>query len=115
MNTPPKTVDEYIAAFPPAVQELLQAVRSTAKKAAPAATEAIKYGIPTLIVNGKNLVHYAAFKQHIGFYPTPNGIQEFEKDLSVYKQGKGSVQFPFGQPLPLSLITRIVKYRLDKK
>ncbi|MBW8683986.1 iron chaperone [Chitinophaga rhizophila] len=111
-NTAPD-IDSYIADFPEHVQVLLQQVRATIHKAAPEATEDIKYAIPTFVLNG-NLVHFAAFKQHIGFYPTPTGIAEFENDLSVYKQGKGSVQFPLDQPMPLDLITRIVKYRIKR-
>ena len=107
------TIDEYIAAFPKNIQTLLEQMRATIWKAAPEAKEAISYGIPTFKLNG-NLVHFAAFKNHIGFYPTPSGIEEFEKELSVYKQGKGSVQFPLDKPLPLALITRIVKYRTKK-
>jgi len=107
------TIDEYIAAFPKDIQTLLEKMRATIHKAAPEAEEAISYGIPTFKLNG-NLVHFAAFKSHIGFYPTPRGIEEFEKELSVYKQGKGSVQFPLDKPLPLNLITRIVEFRKKK-
>jgi|SRR6185312_10292793 len=107
------TIDEYIAAFPKNIQTLLEQMRTTIRKAAPEAKEAISYGIPTFKLNG-NLVHFAAFKNHIGFYPTPSGIEEFEKKLSVYKQGKGSVQFPLDKPLPLNLIARIVKFRTKK-
>lgn len=111
-NTAPD-INTYIADFPEDVQAILQQVRATIHKAAPEATEDIKYAIPTFVLNG-NLVHFAAFKSHIGFYPTPTGIEEFEKELSVYKQGKGSVQFPIDQPMPLDLITRIVKYRVKQ-
>ena len=107
------TVDSYIASFPEDVQTLLQQVRPTIRQAAPDATEAIKYAIPTFVLNG-NLVHYAAFKHHIGFYPAPTGIKAFEKELSPYKQGKGSIQFPLDQPLPLDLITKIVLYRVKQ-
>jgi uncharacterized protein YdhG (YjbR/CyaY superfamily) len=107
------TIDEYIAAIPKDIQTLLEQMRATIRKASPEAKEAISYGIPTFKFNG-NLVHFAAFKNHIGFYPTPGGIEEFEKELSVYKQGKGSVQFPLDKPLPLTLITKIVKYRTKK-
>ena len=107
------TVDSYIASFPQEVQALLQQVRKTIQQAAPDATEAIKYAIPTFILHG-NLVHYAAFKHHIGFYPAPTGIKAFEQELSPYKQGKGSIQFPFDQPLPLELITKIVRYRVKQ-
>lgn len=111
-NTAPD-INTYIADFPENVQAILQQVRATIHKAAPEATEDIRYAIPTFVLNG-NLVHFAAFKSHIGFYPTPTGIEEFEKELSVYKQGKGSVQFPLDQPMPLDLITRIVKYRVKQ-
>ena len=106
-------IDTYIAEFPEDVQARLQEVRATIRKAAPEATEAIKYAIPTFVLKG-NLVHFAAFKSHIGFYPAPTGIKAFEKELSVYKQGKGSVQFPLDQPMPLALITRIVEYRVKQ-
>ncbi len=108
-----KDIDEYIAGFPKDIQEILQTVRSTIKKAAPAAEETISYAIPTFTLNG-NLVHFAAFKNHIGFYPAPTGIEEFKKELSVYKGAKGSVQFPLDQPMPLKLITKIVKFRVKK-
>ena len=107
------TIDEYISSFPKNIQKMLEAVRATIHKAAPDAEEAISYAIPTFKLNG-NLVHFAAFKNHIGLYPTPNGIEEFEKELSVYNQGKGSVHFPINKPLPLDLISKIVKYRIKK-
>lgn len=109
----PKTIDEYISTFPKPVQSLLQQVRQTIHKAAPEAEEAISYAIPTFKLNG-NLVHFAAFKNHIGFYPAPTGLKEFEKDLSPYMQGKGSVQFSLDQPLPMALITKIVKFRAEQ-
>ena len=104
-------VDEYIASFPEDVQKILQQVRATIKKAAPKAEEAIKYAIPTLVLNG-NLVHFAAFKNHIGFYPAPSAGIAFKKELSKYKMGKGSVQFPIDQPMPLKLISDMVKFRV---
>lgn len=109
----PKNIDEYIVGFSADVQSKLQQVRTTIKKTAPDAEESISYGIPTFKLNG-SLVHFAAFNQHIGFYPTPTGIEEFEKELSVYKQGKGSVQFPLDKPLPLDLISNIAKLRVKK-
>ena len=109
----PNNIDEYIAAFPKHTQQILEQIRTTIKKAAPDAQEAISYAIPTFKLNG-NLVHFAAFKNHIGFYPTPMGVDEFRAELSVYKEGKGSVQFPLDQPMPLELITRMVKFRVDK-
>ena len=112
-KTVPKNIDEYIAEFPKDVQKILEHVRATIKKAAPAAEEKISYGIPTFTLNG-NLVHFGGFKNHIGFYPTPTGTETFEKELSVYKTGKGSVQFPLDEPMPLHLITQIVKFRVQK-
>jgi uncharacterized protein YdhG (YjbR/CyaY superfamily) len=109
----PITVDEYIAAFPKEMQQLLQQVRATIKKAAPAAEEVISYGMPAYKLNGM-LVYFAGYKNHIGFYATPTGHASFKKELSVYKQGKGSVQFPTDQPLPLALITKIVKFRVNE-
>lgn len=107
-----QTIDSYINTFPHEAQLILRAVRKTIKKAAPAASETISYQMPTFKLNGKNLVHFAGFKRHIGFYPIPSGIEAFKKELSSYKQGKGSVQFPFDNPLPLSLIAKIVKFRV---
>jgi uncharacterized protein YdhG (YjbR/CyaY superfamily) len=109
----PQNIDEYIAGFPQDIQKLLERVRATIREAAPEATEAIKYQIPTFILNG-NLVHFAAFKNHIGFYPAPQGIEEFKDELSAYKGAKGSVQFPYDQPIPFDLISRIVKFRVEK-
>lgn len=109
-----KNIDEYINGFPPEIQKLLTAMRKTIQKAAPAAEEKISYGMPTFTLNG-NLVHFAAFKEHIGFYPTPNGIDSFKKELSKFKSSKGAVQFPFGQPLPLELVTKIVKFRIEEQ
>ena len=108
-----KNIDDYISGFPVEVQDLLRKIRLKIKESAPAAEEAISYGIPTFKLNG-NLVHFAAFKNHIGLYPTPSGLEEFEKELSSYKQGKGSVQFPLDKPLPLDLIGKIVEYRVRK-
>ncbi|MCA9837323.1 MAG: DUF1801 domain-containing protein [Trueperaceae bacterium] len=109
-----KSVDEYIATFSPDTQELLQSIRDTVLKAAPEATEAISYQMPTFKLKGKNLVHFAAFKNHIGFYPTPNGIEEFKEELSQYKGAKGSVQFPLDQPIPYDLISRVVAFRVGE-
>ena len=106
-----ENIDAYIAGFPKDIQQKLQDVRATIQKAAPKATEAIKYAIPTFVLNG-NLVHFAAFKNHIGFYPASTGIAEFKKELSAYETGKGSVQFPLDKPLPLKLIATIVKFRV---
>jgi uncharacterized protein YdhG (YjbR/CyaY superfamily) len=109
----PNNFDEYIATFPPGIQKILSLLRSTIKKAAPDAEEKISYAMPTYYLNG-NLVHFAAYKNHIGFYPAPSGIVAFEKELSVFKTSKGAVQFPINKPLPLALITKIVKYRVKE-
>ncbi len=109
----PKNIDEYIAGFPTKVQKILQKIRKTIQKAAPDADEAISYAIPTFKLNG-NLVHFAAFEHHIGLYPGPRGIEEFEEELAQYEGGKGTVRFPLDQPIPYDLITRIVKYRVEK-
>jgi len=107
----PTSIDEYIAGFSAEIQAILQEIRATIKAAAPEAKEAIRYAIPTFILKG-NLVHFAAFKNHIGFYPAPTGAEAFKNELSVYKTGKGSVQFPLDQHMPLDLITRIVQFRV---
>jgi len=108
-----KNIDEYLIRFPKEVQQLLKKMRLTIKKAAPKAEEKISYGIPTFTLN-ENLVHFAGYKNHIGFYPTPSGITAFKKELSAYKGAKGSVQFPINEPLPLTLVSRIVKFRVKK-
>ncbi|MBI5848932.1 MAG: DUF1801 domain-containing protein [Nitrospirae bacterium] len=110
---PPKSIDEYIAGFPEDVQGILRKTQSTIRSAAPDAEEAVKYGIPTFVLNG-NLVHFGGFQKHIGFYPTPSGIEEFKDELSVYKSAKGSVQFPLDQPIPYSLIRKIVAFRVKE-
>ena len=112
-QTVPKTIDEYIAGFTPDVQEILEKIRTTIREAAPEAEETIKYRIPTFTLKG-NLVHFAAFKKHIGFYPEPTGIEAFKDELSVYEGAKGSVQFPLDQPIPYDLISRIVKFRVKE-
>jgi uncharacterized protein YdhG (YjbR/CyaY superfamily) len=108
------TIDEYIADFPPEVQARLEEIRTLIRSLAPDATESISYAIPTFDLNGKHLVHFAAFKHHIGFYPTPNGLEAFTEELSHYKGGKGSAQFPLDEPLPTELIRRIVEYRVQQ-
>lgn len=107
----PNTIDDYIANFPEDVQAILQELRATIREAAPDAAEAISYQMPTFKLKG-NLVHFAAYKNHIGFYPVPTGLAAFEEELSVYKSGKGSVQFPIDKPMPLDLIRRIVNFRV---
>ncbi|MEC5146504.1 DUF1801 domain-containing protein [Chitinophaga sp. 212800010-3] len=109
-----ETTEAYIAGFPPEVQTILEQVRATIRKSVPDGEEAIRYGIPTFRLKNSNLVHFAAFKNHIGFYPAPTGLKAFEKDLSAYQTGKGSVQFPLDKPMPLALITKIVKYRVEE-
>lgn len=111
-NTPPvSTIDDYIAEFPPEIQDILQKIRKTIKTAAPDAEEKISYQMPTFVLYG-NLVHFAAFKNHIGFYPTPSGIVEFKDELVEYVSAKGSIQFPLTKPIPYDLISRIVRYRV---
>jgi uncharacterized protein YdhG (YjbR/CyaY superfamily) len=112
-QTAPKTIDDYIAGYPQDIQAILQKIRVTIKKAAPDAEETINYGVPTFTLKG-NLVHFAAAKKHIGFYPTPTGIEKFKNELSVYEGAKGSVQFPLDKPMPLSLISKIVKFRVKE-
>ena len=108
-----KTIDEYISTFPDDMRTILNQVRQTIRAAAPEAQETINYQMPTFTLNG-NLVHFAGFKNHIGFYPTPTGIEAFKDELSAYKGAKGSVQFPLDQPMPLPLIRRIVEYRVKE-
>ncbi len=106
-----RTIDEYIATFPTGIQEKLQAVRATIRAAAPDAQERISYAMPAFALHG-NLVYFAALKDHIGFYPTSSGIAAFQQELSAYKGTKGAVRFPLSEPLPLDLISRIVKFRV---
>jgi len=106
-----KSVDEYISIFPPEVQKILEEIRQIIRKTVPGATEMIAYRMPAYKLNGKPLAYFAAFKEHIGFYPLPHVIDQFKTELSKYKQGKGSVQFPIDQAMPLDLIERIVKLR----
>jgi uncharacterized protein YdhG (YjbR/CyaY superfamily) len=112
-GTLPKSVDQYIAAFDEPVQQKLQQVRQTILTAAPKAEEGISYGMPVYKLQGV-LVYFAGYKNHIGFYATPTGHDAFKKELSVYKQGKGSVQFPINEPQPLKLINKIVKFRVKE-
>jgi uncharacterized protein YdhG (YjbR/CyaY superfamily) len=105
------SIDEYIATFPEEVQKKLHELRAVIKASAPEAEEKISYQMPTYFQNG-NLIHFAAFKNHIGLYPTPNGIEAFADELSKYEGGKGSKRFPLNEPLPLDLISRIVKFRV---
>ncbi|MBS1487182.1 MAG: DUF1801 domain-containing protein [Bacteroidetes bacterium] len=107
-----KTVDEYIKSFPESTQKLLKKIRKAIKENSSEAVESISYGMPAYKTNGKPLVYFAGYAKHIGFYATPTGHSEFAHELSNYKQGKGSVQFPLDKPLPLDLIARIVKFRV---
>lgn len=106
-----KTIDEYIAALPKKAQAIMEEIRATIQEAAPEAQETINYGIPTFTLKG-NLVHFAAFPHHIGFYPTPSGIEKFKDELSAYESAKGSVKFPLDQPIPFQLIGEIVAFRV---
>lgn len=108
-----ESVDQYIDTFPPATRKILRGLRSEIRQSAPAATEKISYQMPTYFQNG-NLVHFAAYKNHIGFYPAPSGILAFKDELKGFKSAKGSVQFPIDQPLPLKLIGKIVRFRVKE-
>lgn len=110
----PKNTDEYISSFPPATQEILRQIRTTIKKMAPNAEEAISYGIPVFNLDGTYLVYFAGYKNHVSIYPVPRGKDEFKQVLSAYKGGKGTVQFPLDKPIPFNLITRIVKFRMKE-
>ena len=109
----PQTIDDYIADFPPEVQAILERIRATIRKAAPGAEEAIKYRLPTFVLKG-NLVHFGAFKKHIGFYATPTGNRKFQDELSAYPGAKGSVQFPLDKPIPFGLVSKMVKFRVKE-
>jgi len=116
MQAPKKqfeTIDEYIATFPKNVQEILQKLRQTIKDSAPNAKETISYQIPTFKLNG-NLVNFAAYENHIGFYPTPSALKEFKKELSQYDIGKGTIKLPIDEPIPIDLIKRLVKFRVNE-
>jgi uncharacterized protein YdhG (YjbR/CyaY superfamily) len=110
-RTAPTTIDEYIANSPKEARAILRKVRAAIRNAAPTAEETISYQMPTFRLKG-NLVHFAAFPNHIGFYPTPTGIEKFKRELSVYQGGKGSVQFPLDKPIPYDLITKITRFRV---
>jgi uncharacterized protein YdhG (YjbR/CyaY superfamily) len=105
------TIEEYIASFPPDVQEKLRGIRTVIRRAAPDTEEAIRYGIPTFRQNGSNLVHFAAFKDHLGFFPTSSGVEQFQKELSSYRISKGTIQFPLDKPVPYDLVERITLFR----
>jgi uncharacterized protein YdhG (YjbR/CyaY superfamily) len=107
------TVDKYIEQFPKEVQKTLRKIRAVIKRAAPNSTERISYQMPTYTMN-RNLVHFAGYKKHIGFYPTPSGISAFRKQLALYEGAKGTVRFPIDRPIPFDLIARIVRYRVEE-
>lgn len=109
----PGTIDEYIAAYPPEIREILEKVRATIREAAPDAQEAMKYRLPTFTLKG-NLVHFGAFKKHIGFYPAPSGLEQFREELSAYEGSKGAVRFPLDRPIPYDLIREIVRFRVKE-
>ncbi|MDR0474705.1 MAG: DUF1801 domain-containing protein [Treponema sp.] len=108
-----KNIDEYIVQFPPEIQRGLVELREFIKAEAPDAMEKISYGIPTFYLNG-NLVHFAAFKDHYGFFPSPSGIDKFEKELAPYRSGKGTLRFPLDKPLPWKIIKKVIQFRLDE-
>ena len=108
-----ETIDEYITGFPENVQIILEKMRKVIQESAPEAEETISYGMPTFKLKG-NLVHFAAYKKHIGFYPTPSGIENFKEELSPYKSSKGAVQFPLDKPIPLDLLRKIVIFRVQE-
>ena len=117
MNPPKKqfnTIDEYIQIFPSDIQIILEKIRKTVHEAAPDASESISYGMPAFKLNSKPLVYFAAFKKHIGFYALPSGNKAFEKEISKYKSGKGSIQFPLDEPIPYDLINKIVIFRVKE-
>jgi uncharacterized protein YdhG (YjbR/CyaY superfamily) len=114
MNIEVKTITEYNTGFPAEIQTVLEQLRATILAAAPGAEEDIRYQMPTFRLKNKNVVHFAAYKNHIGFYPAPSGIEAFQQELSPYKSSKGAVQFPIDQPLPFELIERIVKFRVHE-
>ena len=108
------TVQDYIRSFPEDIQIILEQIRMTIKKNAPDAVESIAYKMPAYKINNKPLVYFAGYKNHVGFYSTPSGHAQFTRELSKYKHGKGSVQFPIDKPIPLDLIARIVKFRVEE-
>jgi uncharacterized protein YdhG (YjbR/CyaY superfamily) len=107
------TINEYISEFPEEIQVKLEQIREIIQQAAPEAKEAIRYGMPTFVLNG-NLVHFAAYKNHIGFYPAPSGIDAYLDELAVYRTGKGTIQFPIDQPIPLNLVKKVVEFRVNE-
>ena len=112
--TAPKDIDDYIAGFPEDVQEIMQKIRTTIKKAAPKAEETISYKMPTFNLNGHYLVYFAAYKKHVGMYPVPAGDAAFNQEIEAYQSGKGTLQFPLDKPIPYKLIRKIVKFRVKE-
>lgn len=110
----PQTIDEYIAGFPPDVQTILGQIRQTAREAAPNAEETIRYKMPTFMLRGRYLVYFGAYKKHIGFYPAPIGVEQFQDETAVYASGSGTLKFPLDQPIPFDLIARIIKFRVQE-
>ncbi len=110
----PDNIDAYIAVFPPEVQEILQKVRATIRRAAPEAGEAISYGIPTFKLNGRYLIYFAGYKQHIAAYPVPNGDAAFNEEAATYQSGKGTLRFPLDKPIPYDFITRAVQFAIEE-
>lgn len=108
-----KTIDQYLDAFPPEVKKVMEKIRQVIRQVAPDAIETIKYGIPTFVHNG-NLVHFGGYKNHVGFYPAPSGIEAFKKQLVKYQSGKGTIRFPINKPVPFDLIKQIVKFRVKQ-
>jgi uncharacterized protein YdhG (YjbR/CyaY superfamily) len=109
------SIDEYITESPLEAQRALAELRALIKASAPGATETISYAIPTFDLNGRHLVHFAVFAKHIGFYPTGSGVEAFKEEIRPYRSGKGSVQFPLGQPMPTDLIRRIVEFKVGEE
>ncbi len=108
------TIDEYVTGFPPETRALLEEIRAACREEAPGATETISYAIPTFDLEGRHLCHFAAFKDHLSFFPTGQGADAFADELKAYKGGRGTVQFPYSEPLPLDLIRRMVRYRVER-
>jgi uncharacterized protein YdhG (YjbR/CyaY superfamily) len=108
------TIDEYIASFPPDIQEKLQGIRAVIRRAVPDAEEAIRYGMPSFRLDGHNLAHFAAFKDHFSFFPTPSGVEKFRKELSAFTLSKGTIRFPPDEPVPLALVERIARFRAEE-
>jgi len=106
--------EEYIATFPPDIQEKLRGIRAVIRNAVPDAEEAIRYGMPTFRLSGSNLVHFAAFRDHLGFFPTPSGVEKFRKELTSYQTSKGTIQFPLDKPVPYDLVERIARFRAEE-